>query len=76
MPCASSSGLRVLALNILDQSHRRYGLIIDILDQHRYGIESGHLHGAETSLTGNDFKFLRTVLFFRIGRTSIGCSNP
>jgi hypothetical protein len=46
--------IQILALDVLDQTHRQRGFVGDLADQHRHDIEPGKLRGAPAALAGDD----------------------
>src|SRR6185437_16143546 len=48
--------IEILALDVLDQRHRRRGFIGHVANEHRNSLETGHPCGAEASLAGNDLE--------------------
>ena len=48
--------VQVLALDVLDQRHRRRGFVGDVAHQHRHRVEAGQAGGAEAPLAGDDLE--------------------
>ena len=68
--------VEVLALDVLDQRHRRRGLVGHVAHQHRHVVEAGEPGGADAPLAGDDLVALRRRARLASGRTSTGCITP
>ena len=53
--------IEVFALDVLDQRHRRGGLVVDVAHQHRDRLEAGQLRRAEAALAGDDLVAHRAI---------------
>ena len=51
--------IQVLALDVLDQRHRRRRFVRDLADEHRDDVEAGEAGGADAPLAGDDLVALR-----------------
>ena len=51
--------IQVLALDVLDQRHRRGGFVRHVAHQHRHAVQPGQARGAEAALAGDDLVALR-----------------
>jgi hypothetical protein len=50
--------IEVLALDVLDQRHRRGGLVGHVLHEHRHFVEAGNACGTHAALAGDDLEAL------------------